>query len=59
MTSNFIDDYERVYFSHWISAKIRANHANIIEKKMLGNIVLLIKFVSRHVSILVEVAHSR
>jgi hypothetical protein len=39
--------------------EIRANYAKIIEKKIFKNAVLLTKFVSRHVSILVKVAHSR
>jgi hypothetical protein len=39
--------------------KIQANYAKIIEKKIFKNAVLLTKFVFRHVSILVKVAHSR
>jgi hypothetical protein len=39
-------------------SEIRANYAKITEKKICLNAVLLIKFVSRHVSTLVEMAHS-
>jgi hypothetical protein len=54
--SNFVDDYERVLFLTGFLPEIRANCAKIIMEKTFKNAVLLSKFLSRHVSILVKVA---
>jgi hypothetical protein len=63
ITSNFIDGYERVYFSHEIFARYSSKFCeNYTEKRFFFlNAVLptCSCIVSRHVSILVKVAHLR